>query len=66
MDSRPLVELVEMTDRLRSAFRHGPRQLGLARGIEVAHLCALGDNSSNAINSTVLYAGAKATKPLWG
>jgi GNAT superfamily N-acetyltransferase len=35
MDSRPLVELVAMTDRLRSAFRQGPRQLGLALGLSV-------------------------------
>lgn len=35
MDSRPCVELVEMTDRLRAVFREGPRQLGLALGLSV-------------------------------
>ncbi|HET6546714.1 MAG TPA: proline--tRNA ligase [Rhodanobacteraceae bacterium] len=44
----------------------GRGTLGLARGIEVGHVFALGDKYSRAMACTVLDAGGKATHPLMG
>ncbi|MEO5565601.1 MAG: proline--tRNA ligase [Luteimonas sp.] len=44
----------------------GQGTLGLARGIEVGHVFALGDRYSSAMGCTVLDAGGKATTPLMG
>jgi prolyl-tRNA synthetase len=44
----------------------GKGTLGLARGIEVGHVFALGDRYSKAMDCTVLDAGGKATHPLMG
>ena len=44
----------------------GKGTLGLARGIEVGHVFALGDRYSKAMGCTVLDANGKATHPLMG
>src|SRR3546814_16641522 len=44
----------------------GKGTLGLARGIEVGHVFALGDRYSKAMDCTVLDANGKATHPLLG
>jgi prolyl-tRNA synthetase len=44
----------------------GKGTLGLARGIEVGHVFALGDRYSKAMDCTVLDANGKATHPLMG
>jgi prolyl-tRNA synthetase len=44
----------------------GKGTLGLARGIEVGHVFALGDRYSKAMGCTVLDANGKATTPLMG
>jgi prolyl-tRNA synthetase len=44
----------------------GKGTLGLARGIEVGHVFALGDRYSRAMDCTVLDANGKATHPLMG
>jgi prolyl-tRNA synthetase len=44
----------------------GKGTLGIARGIEVGHVFALGDKYSKAMDCTVLDAGGKATHPLMG
>jgi prolyl-tRNA synthetase len=44
----------------------GKGTLGIARGIEVGHVFALGDRYSKAMDCTVLDANGKATHPLMG